>query len=83
MAQAMADTVISSVVPANRMSGSRAFLSAHFSRILFRARVSATPAATPLPTLTIVEAKTMRRTSLRCAPRAMRMPNSLVRCATV
>ena len=61
---------------------SRELPSAHRASTLLRAKVSATPAARPLPTLTTVEANTTPRTCPGCAPRAMRMPNSFVRCST-
>jgi len=82
-AQAMADTKTSRIVPSRRMIGLFGFPATHLAMILFRAKVKARPIRIPHPTLTNVDAKTIRNTWPRCAPSAMRIPNSFVRCATV
>src|SRR6266480_3394025 len=83
IAQANPDTKPRSKVPAKRMAGSRGFACAHFAMIWFRANERAIPPKIPAPRLTDADLKTIRSTSARCAPSAMRIPNSLVRCATV
>src|SRR5208282_3370667 len=55
--------------------------SVHRASIFAKDRLRKIPAATPLPTLSAVPEKTSQRTSLRCAPNAMRIPNSPVLCA--
>src|ERR1700722_5069808 len=45
-------------------------------------RLSASPASRPDPTLMPAEDSTFHNTSFFCAPNAMRMPNSFVRCTT-
>ena len=63
----------------------RSLAAAYDQRATMRltSRYKAVPAATPAPTTAIVDSIALRRTSLRCAPSAMRSANSLVRCATV
>ena len=71
----------SKVTPA-KASGSCELPSAHFARTPLNIRLSRTPHTSPAMTLRAVEANTSRSTCHGVAPRAMRMPNSLVRCAT-
>jgi len=61
----------------------RGFPRAHFAMIWFRATERAVPTKIPAPRLTDADLKTIRSTSTRRAPSAIRIPNSLVRCATV
>ena len=71
------------MVPAMRVAGSRGFPCAHFAMIWFRAGERAIPPKIPAPQLIDADLKTIRSTSARRAPSAMRIPNSLIRCATV
>src|SRR5579863_9330339 len=82
-AQASVATSDNTNVAARSRRGSRELSAAQLAITLLRARVRTTPARIPPPTLNTVELKTMRRTWARLAPRAMRIPNSLVRWATV
>jgi len=83
IAHANPDTKPRRMVPARRMPGSRGLACAHFAMIWFRANERAIPAKIPAPRLTDAALKTIRSTSARCAPSAIRIPNSVVRCATV
>ena len=82
-AHANPDTTLRRIVPAKRTTGSRGFACAHFAMTWFKAKERAIPAKIPAPRLTEAARKTIRSTSARCAPSAIRIPNSLVRCATV
>src|SRR5437016_80922 len=82
-ADAIADAKPRSSATAERITGSREFPFAHSARTGFTASVSPKPIATPVVTLRRVEANTIRRTWPRCAPSAIRTPNSLVLCVTV
>ena len=67
-AQASAATTLNRTTALSRTRISRELPSAHWASTLLRAKVSRTPAAKPLPTLTTVEANTTRRTCPGCAP---------------
>src|SRR5579863_7829011 len=80
--QATAATTPSSVVATSSNIGSRELPSAQRASTLFKASVSTNPTTIPLPTLAAADEKAIFRTCPRRAPRAIRIPNSLVRCAT-
>src|ERR1700746_1283101 len=71
------------VVAQSKITGSRALPSPHLATRPLSPRHRTTPANKPPPTLIVVEANTIQSTCLRCAPSAIRIPNSFVRCATV
>lgn len=81
-AHAMPATAMSTRLALAKMTGSRELPSAHVAKILFKPSVRPRPARMPLPKLTSIEANTIHRICSRCAPSAMRMPNSLVRWVT-
>src|SRR5882724_2668890 len=74
--QANAEEQTNSRVTPKRMSGLPEVPSTHLADSLVQVRLSRTPAARPLPTLTVIDKKTIHNMSLRCAPSAMRIPNS-------
>jgi len=71
------------IIPAKRMAGSRVFPCAHFAMTWLSASDRTIPAAIPVPTLPNADLNTSLSKSSRRAPSAIRIPNSLVRCATV
>ena len=73
---------MSKSVTAVRVAGSRLGSLIHCVASLLRAMLRVRPTSRPAPTLAVVEARTRRKMSADLAPRAMRMPNSLVRVAT-
>src|SRR5947207_1664375 len=81
--QAAAATASNRAVTPLRMSGSRELAAIQREARLSQASDSSTPAASPAPTFHDVAENTMPTTSRALAPRAMRMPNSLVLLATV
>ena len=83
MKHASMEALISTKITPTRMRGSREPPSIQVAITLLRINVSRTPAALPLPTLHITDPKTSRNTSRRCAPSAIRIPNSGVLCATL
>jgi hypothetical protein len=83
IAQANPATKPRRIVPARRMTGSRGFPCIHFDMIWLRASERTTPAKIPAPMLPNADLNTIRNKSPRGAPSARRIPNSLVRCATV
>src|SRR5579862_1651177 len=66
-----------------RMMGSREVSLTQRVASLLNARLRIRPTSRPEPTLLAVEERTRRKTSAAFAPRARRMPNSLVRVATL
>jgi hypothetical protein len=77
--QARRQTASSNAEPPSKISGPCALAATQRVSTRLIPKRSAQPAATPAPTLTAAEASTIVRTSERCAPRAMRIPNSLAR----
>src|ERR1700744_2998489 len=65
-----------------RMMGSREDSLIQRVAILLKARLRIRPTNNPEPTLLAVDERTRRKTSEAFAPRARRIPNSLVRVAT-
>ena len=81
--QARAATTITSSETPSTTSGSCTPLCTQRVITLPSPKLSASPAARPIPTLATADHTTIRNTSARCAPKAMRMPNSPVRCTTL
>src|SRR5947199_9616966 len=80
---AIAATSVSSDDDANKVSGSRGLPPpAQDETVRLSAMLKTTPTDTPAPSTTAVELTTRRRILTRCAPTAMRMPTSCVRCVT-
>ena len=75
--------LISRTVTTVRMMGSREVSLTQRVASLLKARLRIKPTTRPEPTLPAVEESTRRKTSVAFAPRARRMPNSLVRVATL
>src|SRR6201999_2463883 len=80
--QASAATARSTPDAPSISHGSRALFSTQREIKRFKPRLMTKPNSNPEPTLTPAEASTFHKTSLFCAPNAMRIPNSLVRWAT-
>ena len=75
--------LISRTVTTVRMMGSREVSLTQRVANLLKARLRIKPMTRPEPTLPAVDESTRRKTSAAFAPRARRMPNSLVRVATL
>ena len=65
-----------------RMKGFEPLLPATWISRLCKVTKTTSPAARPPTTVNPMLRETIQSTWMRCAPKAMRMPNSLVRCAT-
>jgi hypothetical protein len=76
----MAEAAASSRVAARSVIASQGVVLYPGAKILYRTNESARPATSALLMLPAVVERTTRSRSPRCAPGAMRMPNSLVRC---
>src|ERR1022692_418112 len=81
--QAAVAAPIKRATTASTMAGSMELPSAQRASMPLSARLRTTPAARPPPTLSAVNANTSRSTWVLPAPNAIRMPNSLVRWATI
>jgi hypothetical protein len=79
---AKAAVTIRTKVTAVKISGFWTLPSAHFDNTRLKKRLRTTPQTTPPSTWVAVDARTSFTTLPRVAPSAIRMPNSLVLCAT-
>src|SRR5258708_13566942 len=80
--QATTDTRIRIIAAPSKVSGSRGLPPAHAPTTRPRATLSPSPTTIPAASINAVELIPNRRTLVRGAPRAIRMPTSCVRCVT-